>query len=154
LYNRIVARFIFSALDARGLSESKFAKQAGVARSVLSTHLSGARKIRPNHLAKYMTVLDHEEQPKLLAGWLRDNFPEDVSVHLLNDARDNLRPEVREYVPPMDDEHRRMLAWLAREMARDAELAELFTLLSARAGYRPRRTAAGPPKRRRKRRRD
>jgi hypothetical protein len=152
LYNRIVARFIFSALDARGLSESKFAKEAGVARSVLSTHLSGVRKIRPNHLAKYMAVLDHQEQPKLLAGWLRDNFPEEVSVHLLNDTRNNLSRGVREFVPPLDDEHRRMLAWLAREMARDGELAHLFTLLSARAGYRPKRTAADPAKRQRQRR--
>lgn len=99
-----------------------------------------------------MVVLDHQEQPKLLAAWLRDNFPDDVTAHLLNDVRDNLSPEVKDYAPPLDDDHRKMLAWLAREMARDGELADLFTLLSARAGYRPRRTATGPAKRRPRRR--
>ena len=147
-HNRIASRFLFSVLDARGWSESKLAKLSGVAPSVLSTHMSGARKIRPNHLAKYLGILGQHEQPKLLAAWLRDNFPDEVSGPLLNEAGDNLRPEVREFVPPLDDENKRMLAWLAREVARDGELAELFKLISARAGYRPRRTAAGPVKRR------
>lgn len=153
MHNRIASRFISSVLDAHGWTESKFAKLSGVTRSVLSTHLwSGKRKIRPNHLAKYLAVMSHQDQPKLLAAWIRDNFPAEVSQHLLNDARDNLRPEVREFVPPLHDENRRLLAWLAREMARDGELAELLKRMSAMAGYRPRRTAAEPKRKRRQRR--
>jgi hypothetical protein len=148
LHNRIASRLIFSVLDARGWSESKLAKESGVARSVLSSHLSGARRIRPNHLVKYMLVLGHQERPRLLAAWLRDNMHQELVHDLLNVAGDDLGLDVREYVPTLDDENKRMLAWWEREMARDSELGELFKLLSARAGYRPRRKpGAATPRR-------
>ena len=152
MHNRIASRFIFSVLDARGWSESKLAKSSGVARSVLSTHLSGARRIRPNHLMQYLAVLDHQERPRLLAAWLRDNLEPELVQDLLNVTGDDLGLDVTAWVPKLDEENQRMLAWWGREISRDGELEELFQLLSARAGYRPKRTAAGPKKRRHKRR--
>jgi transcriptional regulator with XRE-family HTH domain len=145
LHNRLASRFLFTALEARGWTESKLAKAAGVARSVISTQLSGARRIRPNHLHKYLAVLNHQERPLLLVAWLRDNLPPDQIEHLLNPTGDKLSLNVA-----LDDDGKRMLGWWAREMARDSELRELFKLLSARAGYHPKRTAAGPAKRRRR----
>jgi hypothetical protein len=148
LHNRIASRYIFSVLDARGWSEAKLAKESGVARSVISMHLSGARKVAPKHLVQYLSALAQHERPGLLAAWLRDNFPPTLSHDML-EIDGNLGLDVKQWVPHLDADNKRMLKWWGREIARDGELLELFRLLTARAGYRPRRTAAGPAKRRR-----
>jgi hypothetical protein len=146
LHNRSTARFLFTALDVRGWTESRLAKAAGLARSVVSTQLSGARKIQANHLHMYLSVLNHRERPLLLVAWLRDNLPPDQMEHLLNVRGDKLDLNLT-----LGEDDKRMLVWWAREITRDGELYELFKLLSAKAGYRPGRTAAGPVKRRRRR---
>jgi hypothetical protein len=141
---------MFSALEARQWSELRLAKDAGVARSVISAHLSGTRKIQPPHLMKYLRVLNHQERPQMLAAWLRDVLEPDQVADVLNASGDDLNLDVKKWTPPLPDATTGMLAWWAREMARDGELAELFKLLSAKAGYHPARTVAGPVKRRRR----
>jgi hypothetical protein len=150
LHNRYTSRFIKDMLDARGWTESKLAKESGVSLAVISDQLwSGKRRIRLHHLKAYMSLANHQERPKLLALWLRENFPADITPHLLNEKGDDLAQAVKEFVPALEHEDKQMLSWLSREMARDGELGELFRLLSARAGYRPKRNGAGPAKKRR-----
>lgn len=148
MQNRHTSRFINDVLKVRDWSEAKLASHSGIGRSTISMHLTHKRKILPDQLVKYLLVLDHTEIPKLLVAWLRDNFPPDLATDLINENGDDVAAAVREFVPALDEDQERMLAWLAREMARDRELADLFHLLSARAGYRPKRTAASPAKRR------
>jgi transcriptional regulator with XRE-family HTH domain len=149
LHNRIASRFIFSVLDARGWSEAKLAKQSGVARSVISMHLSGARKIAPKHLVQYLGALNQAERPGLMAAWVRDHLGNEMATGLLNVTGDHLGLDVRKWTPTLDPENTRMLAWWATEIERDGELRELFQLLSARAGYRSMRKATSPATRRR-----
>lgn len=92
--------------------------------------------MRPHHLKRYAVLFNHVEQRELLVAWLRDNLHPEMLRHVLNATGDDLSRAVKEWVPPTEDEDKRMLAWWAREMARDGELQELFKLLSARAGYR------------------
>jgi hypothetical protein len=151
LHNRHAARFISSALDARSWSVTKLAAEIGTKRSVLSAQLSGARRIQLSHLMKYMRPLTHKERPRLLAAWLRDYIIDpDLVTDLLEATGDGVALDVREFVPGIDQDTKMLLAWWAREMARDCELHDLFKLLSAKAGYHPKRTAAGPAKRRRR----
>jgi hypothetical protein len=150
LHNRIVTPCIYEVLDARGWSVSKLAAEAGTKRSVLAAQLSGTRRIQPRHLIKYLKVVNHQERPILLSAWLRDYLDPDLVKDLLNATADGLAAEVENWAPPLDAEDERMLHWWAREIARDRELEELFKLLSARAGYHPKRTAADPVKRRRR----
>jgi hypothetical protein len=149
LHNRLTSRFIKEWLDAQGWTESKLARESGVSRSVISDQLwSGKRRIRLAHFRSYWSLMNHQDRPKLLVLWLRDNIDQELLKDVLDTTGEDLSQHVKEFVPALGDEDKRMLAWLAREMARDGELADLFHLLSARAGYRPKRTAAGPVKRR------
>jgi hypothetical protein len=150
LHNRIAARFIFSALEVRDWTELRLARESGIARSVVSAHLSGVRKIQPDHLSKYMAVLNHQERKALLIAWLRDYMSPELVEACLNKARDDLSAAVKAWTPPLSEESGRMLDWWALETERDPELKELFKLLSAKAGYRPKRTTAGPLKRKRR----
>jgi hypothetical protein len=147
LQNRHTSRFIIDWLEARGWTESKLAKESGISRPVVSAQLwAGTRKIRVNHAKAYMSVMNHQDRPKLLAAWLRDNIDAELLQDVLDGNGVDLSAHVKEFVPALDRENKLMLAWLAREIARDGELGELFRLLSAKAGYRPRRSAAGPAK--------
>lgn len=129
---------------------SKFAAETGTKRSVLAAQLSGTRRIRLRHVMQYLPVLDHRERQGLLAAWLRDYMNLEMVRELLNPTGDDLSPGVKEWLPALDEDDKQMLAWLAREMARDADVKELFKLLGARVGYHPERPAAGPVKRRRR----
>jgi hypothetical protein len=152
LYNRITSRFLNDVLKTRGWSRSKLAKLTGLSRSVISEHFAGDHRIRlVEHLVKYLDVLNHQEQTGLFSAWLRDNCPPVLVQHLLNGTGDDLGRDVKEFVPPLDVENKRRLAWLAREIARDKELDEVVSRFSAMAGYRPRRTAVHRAKRGRRR---
>jgi transcriptional regulator with XRE-family HTH domain len=143
LHNRHTSRFIIDWLEAQGWTESKLAKESGVSRPVVSAHLwSGTRKIRLNHLKAYMSVMNHQDRPKLVAAWLRDHIDAELLQDVLDADGVDVSRHVKEFVPALEDENKRMLAWLAREIARDGEVGEFFKILSARLGYRPRRTAA------------
>jgi transcriptional regulator with XRE-family HTH domain len=150
VHNRNAARFIFSALEVRGWTESKLAKAASVARSVVSAQLAGTRKIQPAHLVKYAQVFNHRERMALLIAWLRDHMGSELVEEFLNPAGDGISRHVKRWIPALGPGDKEMLTWWAHEMARDSELQELFKLLSAKAGYRPRRTVTGLVKRRRR----
>jgi transcriptional regulator with XRE-family HTH domain len=137
LHNRIAKRFIYEILEARGWSVSRLATESGIKRSVLAAQLSGSRRIQPQHLDRLLHVLDHYERPRLLAAWVRDVVAPDALMDLLNAQGDDLSPEVKAWAPALESDDKQMLLWWADEMTRDGELAELFKLLSAKAGYRP-----------------
>jgi hypothetical protein len=151
-YNRITARLIFQILHVRGWSELELSRQSGVHRSVLSAQLSGERAMRAQHVIKYLAVLDHQERPKLLAAWLRDHLPAEVVDDLLDITGESLSLDVKRWTPALEEDKHEMLLWWAREIARDGELKELFSLLSTKAGYRPRplRKATGLGRRRKR----
>lgn len=144
VHNRLVARFVFSVLDARDWSEARLAKELGLPRTQVSMHLSGKRRIQAGHLMKYLGALNHHERPALLEAWIRDNATQELADDLL-EMHGNL--VANELPLTIDENNRRMLTWLAIEIERDGELAELFKMISVRVGYRPSRT----PKRRRRR---
>jgi transcriptional regulator with XRE-family HTH domain len=148
--NRIASQCIWSVLRARGWTQGNLAKESGVERTEISRQLAGERPINAQHLVQYLHVLNHQERRQLLIAWLRDNMGPEMAQDFLNEVGDDLSNAVKVWTPPLDKEDNRMLAWWAHEMARDAELEELFKLLSAKAGYRPTRTAARRVKRRRR----
>ena len=141
--NRLASQCIWSALRARDWTQGRLAKESGVERSEISKQLAGARLINAQHLARYLKVLDHQDGLKLLIAWLHDNLQE-CAPDFLNAAGDDLSDEVKAWTPAPDDEDQRMLAWWSREIVRDGELEELFKLLSAKAGYRPKGKANRP----------
>lgn len=148
--NRLASQCIWSALRARGWTQSNLAKESGVERTEISKQLAGGRRINGHHLSQFLKVFNHQDGLKLLIAWLRDNMGQEIAQGFLNEAGDDLSDEVKAWTPPLGDEDKQMLAWWAREIGRDGELEELLRLLSARAGYRPGRPAAGPVKRRRR----
>ena len=78
-HNRRSAHYLFEILDERGWTERTLAERAGLARSVVSTHLSGQRVIHRHHLNAYFKALDHpSERVVLLRAWLRDKI--DTSI--------------------------------------------------------------------------
>jgi len=121
--------------DHQGWNEGRFAKQAGVALSVLSNQLSGQRPIRIQHLSAYLRVLDAHERPKLLNAWLRDNV-EHETIHDLLNGQIGLNAEVREWRPELNPDQAAMLDWLAQELPNDPELEKVFTHLTKSVGFR------------------
>jgi PAS domain S-box-containing protein len=144
-HNRITSRLLFEMLAVHDWSERQFAKRAGVSSSVLSEQLSGKREIHAHHLIRYLYPLHHEERPKLLAAWLRDHLPAEVVESLLDITGHSLSLDVRQWAPRLDEENNKMLSWWGEQITRDNELAELFILLSAKAGYRRRHKPSPPP---------
>jgi len=128
--------FIHSVLVARGWTESQLAKESGIARGVISEHVSGKRPISLKDLIRYMKGLNHQERPGLFSAWVRDNWPVELVQDLLN-SRDRLTRNVTGWVPILDEDNKRMLSWCAREIARDPEFEGFFKLLCVMAGYRP-----------------
>src|SRR6266516_1952342 len=53
IHNRLSSQLLSRLLDLRDWNELKLAEHSGIARSVVSAHLSGRRPIRPHHLAAY-----------------------------------------------------------------------------------------------------
>src|SRR4029077_7728648 len=137
--------FVNSALAVRGWTELRLAKESGLARSVVSEHISGARSISQKDLMRYMKVLNHQERPMPFAAWLRDSLPVELVQDLLNVTDDlAVAPEVTRWLPMLDEDSKQMLNWCAREIARDPEFESLFKLISVMAGYRPRQITASP----------
>ena len=148
--NRIASQCIWSALRARGWTQGNLAKESGVDRTEISKQLAGKQPIGHQHLFQYLKVLNYQDGLQLLIAWLRDNFGREFAQEFLNAAGDDLSDEVKAWTPPLDDEDKQMLAWLAREIARDGDMEELLKLICAKAGYRPKRTTAGLVKRKRR----
>jgi transcriptional regulator with XRE-family HTH domain len=146
----MASQFICSVLRERGWTQARFAKQCGIKQPLISKDLSSNRKhpISPAHLKKYLECLNHSERKRLFAAWMKGIVPSEVMADLL-ESDGNLRLDVKAWLPALKNDDKEMLLWWAQEMTHDGELEELFKLLSARAGYRP-KTEAGPVKRRRR----
>jgi hypothetical protein len=152
LHNRHTSRFIIDWLEAQGWTRSKLAKESGVSRPEISEQLwSGKRRIRFAHVRSYASLMNRQDRPKLLVLWLRDNMDQELVQDVLDTTGEDLSQHVKEFVPALDNENKRALAWLSRQIARDGELGDWVKQFTALAGYHPRRTAVSPAKRQRRR---
>ena len=122
VHNRLSSQLLSRLLALRHWNELELAKRSGVARSVVSAHLSGQRPIRPQHLAAYLRVLDRHERAALLSTWLRDNLDHELITDLLDGTK-------TDSMPTPEENRRRMLDWWATAIARDSKLAKTFNRL-------------------------
>jgi transcriptional regulator with XRE-family HTH domain len=127
--NRLSSQQLFRILDLRGWSGRKLAERSGIVPSVVSAHLSGKRAIRSHHLAAYLRVLDREERAMFFDAWLRDNLGHELITDLLDGTKTNS-------MPALEENQRRMLDWWATAIARDSNLAEIFSQLTTKAGFK------------------
>jgi len=123
VHNRLSSQLLSRLLDLRHWSELELAKRSGIARSLVSAHLSGQRPIRSQHLAAYLTVLDRQERAAFLSTWLRDNLDHELITDLLDGTKTDSMPTPQE-------NRRRMLDWWATAIARDSKLAKTFSYLT------------------------
>jgi lipopolysaccharide/colanic/teichoic acid biosynthesis glycosyltransferase/transcriptional regulator with XRE-family HTH domain len=89
VHNRLSSQLLSRLLDLRHWNELKLAERSGIARSLVSAHLSGQRPIRPQHLAAYLRLLDRRERAAFLSTWLRDNLDDE----LITDLRDGTKTD-------------------------------------------------------------
>jgi len=89
VHNRLSSQLLSRLLDLRHWNELKLAERSGIARSLVSAHLSGQRPIHPQHLAAYLGVLDRRERAAFLSTWLRDNLDDG----LITDLRDGTKTD-------------------------------------------------------------
>ena len=119
VYNKLTSQLLRRLLDWRKWNELKLAEVSGVLPSVISTHLSGQRPIRPQHLAAYLRVVDRQERGALLDAWLQDNVNREAIANLLDGTKtDSMRS--------VEENRGRMLDWWATAIARDSRLAKVF----------------------------
>src|SRR4029453_1103067 len=124
VHNRLSSQLLSRLLELRHWSELKLAERSGIARSVVSAHLSGQRPIRPQHLAAYLRVLDRQERAAFLSTWLRDNVDHELITDLLDGTK-------TDSMPALQGNRRRMLDWWATAIARDPKLAKTFSYLTS-----------------------
>jgi hypothetical protein len=129
VHNRLSSQELFRILNLRGWSERKLAERSGIVPSVVSAHLSGKRVIRSHHLAAYLRVLDRQERAMFLGAWLRDNLDHELVTDLLDGTK-------TDSMPALEENQRRMLDWWAMAIARDSNLAKIFSHLTTKAGFK------------------
>jgi hypothetical protein len=129
IQNRLSSQQLFRILDLRGWNERKLAERSGIVPSVVSAHLSGQRRIRPNHLAAYLRALDRQERAMFLDAWLRDNLGDELIADLLDGTK-------TDSMPALEENQRRMLDWWATAIASDSALAKIFSRFSTKAGFK------------------
>src|SRR5436190_19512497 len=128
LHNRLSSQLLSRLLNLRGWNGRELAEHSGIVPSVVSAHLSGQRRIRPHHLAAYLSVLDRHERAAFLSTWLRDNLRHELIADLLEGTK-------TDSMPALEENQRRMLDWWATAIARDSKLAKIFSHLTTKAGF-------------------
>jgi hypothetical protein len=128
-YNILSSQLLSRLLDLRAWNELNLAEHSGIARNIVSAHLSGQRPIRPRHLAAYLRVLDRQERAAFLSTWLRDNLDPELIADLLDGTKTGSMPSLQE-------NRRRMLDWWATAIASDSKLAKIFNRFSAKAVFK------------------
>jgi hypothetical protein len=129
VHNRLSSQLLSRLLNFRGWNGRELAEHSGIVPSVVSAHLSGQRRIRPHHLAAYLSVLDRHERAAFLSTWLRDNLRHELIADLLEGTK-------TDSMPVLEENQRRMLDWWATAIARDSKLAKLFSQLTTKAGFK------------------
>jgi hypothetical protein len=129
VHNRLSSQLLSRLLNFRGWNGRELAEHSGIVPSVVSAHLSGQRRIRPHHLAAYLSVLDRHERAAFLSTWLRDNLRHELIADLLEGTK-------TDSMPALEENQRRMLDWWATAIARDSKLAKLFSQLTTKAGFK------------------
>jgi hypothetical protein len=129
VHNRLSSQLLSRLLDLRDWNELKLAEHSGIARSVVSAHLSGRRPIRPHHLAAYLRVLDRQERAAFLSTWLRDNLDHEVIADLLDGTKTDSMSSLQE-------NQRRMLDWWTTAIASDSAVAKIFSRFRTKAGFK------------------
>src|SRR5205814_6290135 len=127
VHNGLSSQLLSRLLYLRHWHELNLAERSGIARSVVSAHLSGQRPIRPQHLAAYLRVLDRHERAAFLSTWLRDNLDHELITDLLDGTK-------TDSMPALEENRRRMLDWWATAIANDSKLAKTFSHLIKQAG--------------------
>jgi hypothetical protein len=107
-------------MDFRGWTELKLAEMSGILPRVVSAHLCGNRPIGPQHLTRYLRVLDRQERVAFLDAWLRDNVDCEVIANLLDGTKTRSMSSVPE-------NQCRMLDWWATAIAGDSKIPKIFT---------------------------
>lgn len=133
--NKIASKVLLKILDARDWTQGELAARTGIARSMVSEHLSGQRAIRDDHLNAYLTAFDHHERQIMLSAWVRDTLSPEVISDVLNVTENRVREEVAAWSPGLDHEQKQMLGWWAQQLARDPELDAIFRAITRKAGY-------------------
>jgi hypothetical protein len=128
-YNILSSQLLSRLLDLRAWNELNLAEHSGIARNIVSAHLSGQRPIRPRHLAAYLRVLDRQERAAFLSTWLRDNLDPELIADLLDGTKTGSMPSLQE-------NRRRMLDWWATAIASDSKLAKIFNRFSTKAVFK------------------
>jgi len=116
-------------------TQSTLEKATGIERSTISHHRSGERPVRDKHLIKYLSAVPASDRPRLLAAWLRDTqVPETLDV-IFPPGSNLMDAKVADWQPSLSDTDRTALEWLASEMLRDSELADMIRTLIRRLGH-------------------
>jgi hypothetical protein len=125
VHNRLASPLLYRLLDLRAWNELKLAQLSGILPSVVSAHLCGSRRIRPQHLAAYLRVLDRQERSALLDAWLQDNVGHEVMADLLDGTKtDSMRT--------VEENRGRMLDWWGMAIMRDVNVAKIFNRFTAK----------------------
>ena len=126
-------------MKKRAWSQASLAEKAGIAPSVVSSHLSRKRAVRDEHLNRYLAALvAPDERRRLLAAWMSDTLEAEVVEDLFARPKGStapLHPEVVQWDPGLDQEQQAMLRWWSAELPRDRELDELFRSITRRVGF-------------------
>ncbi|HRJ09308.1 MAG TPA: hypothetical protein PK490_14985 [Prosthecobacter sp.] len=104
-------------------------------RAVVSFHLTGARPIRDDHLSAYCRCLDAEEKARLVSAWLRDALAPEDAATVLDPGTHRLQEEVRAWRPGLTDRQKSQLEFWASRLVADPDLAEIFDIITRRAGW-------------------
>ena len=125
VHNRLASPLLYRLLDLRAWNELKLAQLSGILPSVVAAHLCGSRRIRPQHLAAYLRVLDRQERSALLDAWLQDNVGHEVMADLLDGTKtDSMRT--------VEENRGRMLDWWGMAIMRDVNVAKIFNRFTAK----------------------
>lgn len=98
-------------------------------------HLAGQRAIRDEHLSNYLRPLDRTWRRALIAAWMRDVLGRDVIGDVVDPASGHVRPEIIQWSPALAESDRKLLTWLANELAGDPELADVMRGICRRLGW-------------------
>lgn len=112
--------------------QGEVASKVNLARPQISCHLSGQRPIRDEHIAAYLRVFPEETRCRLLSAWMQDVM--DVKVLQSLNGGDEWGG-VASVKLTLDKKLKKVVEWWVDQMARDAEMEEMFVAIARRLGF-------------------
>lgn len=138
----LTARQLSEIVSELEWSQQDLESRSKIVRTTISTHLSGKRPIRDEHLAAYIAAVPGPDKIRLLAAWITDVLKEDDRSEVLTLDQSHLAEDVASWLPPLNDTQRSALQWLADAMVKDRELDDWILSLLQRLGFVPPATPA------------